>query len=102
MITKWGLSEKLGPMMFGEDEGEVFLGSSMSKHALEVSEDTAKIIDQEIKELIDRNYNRTKKILSDNIDKLHAMAEALIKFETIDKAQVQAIMDGQPLPERAS
>lgn len=102
MITKWGLSAKLGPMMFGEDEGEVFLGSSMSKHALEVSEDTAKIIDQEIKELIDRNYNRTKKILSDNIDKLHAMAEALIKFETIDKVQVQAIMDGQPLPERAS
>lgn len=97
MITKWGLSEKLGPITFGEEGGEVFLGNAMSKRSQEMSEDTARVIDEEIKSLLDRNYARTRKILSENLEKLHTMAQALIKFETIDKVQIQDIMDGKSL-----
>jgi len=94
MITQWGFSEKLGPLMYAEDEGEVFLGRSVTqtKH---VSDDTAKIIDDEIKALISRNYDRAEKILHENRDKLEAMAEALMKFETIDASQIDEIMDGK-------
>ena len=95
MITQWGFSEKLGPLMYAEDEGEVFLGRSVTqtKH---VSDDTAKIIDDEVKSLISRNYDRAEEILHSNKDKLEAMAEALMKFETIDTSQIDEIMDGKP------
>ena len=94
MVTKWGLSERLGPLSYSEDNGEVFLGKSVTqtKH---VSDDTAFVIDQEIREVIDRNYKRAKDILESNLDKLHAMAEALIKYETIDAEQIRRIMAGQ-------
>ncbi len=93
MITQWGFSDKLGPMMYAEDEGEVFLGRSVTqtKH---VSDDTAKIIDDEIKALISRNYDKAEKILHTNKDKLEMMANALMKYETIDAAQIDEIMDG--------
>lgn len=83
MVTQWGLSSKMGPMLYAEDEGEVFLGKSMSK-ATNMSDDTARAIDAEIKSLIDRNYERAQKILEDNIDILHSMKDALMKYETID------------------
>jgi cell division protease FtsH len=94
MVTKWGLSERLGPLSYSEDNGEVFLGKSVTqtKH---VSDDTAFVIDQEIREVIDRNYKRAKDILENNLDKLHAMSEALIKYETIDAEQIRRIMAGQ-------
>jgi cell division protease FtsH len=98
MVTHWGFSEKLGPLMYGEDEGEVFLGHSVTqtKH---VSDDTAKIIDDEIKELISRNYDRAEKLLHENKDKLEAMAMALMKYETIDSEQIDDIMnDQEPRP----
>jgi len=93
MVTHWGFSEKLGPLMYGEDEGEVFLGHSVTqtKH---VSDDTAKIIDDEIKDLISKNYDRAEKLLHEHRDKLEAMAEALMKYETIDSEQIDDIMDG--------
>lgn len=94
MVTKWGLSERLGPLMYGEDEGEVFLGHSVTKRK-EISEETANVIDEEIRLLIDRNYKRAKKILTEGIDKLHLMADALMKYETIDTPQINEVMQGQ-------
>jgi cell division protease FtsH len=94
MVTKWGLSEKLGPLTYSEDDGEVFLGRSVTQHK-QVSDVTAHTIDVEIREIIDRNYNRSKTILEENFDKLKAMAEALIKFETIGEEQIRDIMEGR-------
>jgi len=95
MVTKWGLSERLGPLTYSEDEGEVFLGHSVTQHK-SVSDGTAHTIDEEIRAIIDRNYKRATQILQDNFDKLHAMADALIKYETIDAHQIDDIMNGKP------
>lgn len=98
MVTKWGLSEKLGPLSYAEDEGEVFLGRSVTQHK-SVSDDTARLIDTEIREIIDRNYGRAYKILNEDIETLHAMAQALMKYETIDAKQIDDIMKGnEPKP----
>lgn len=95
MVTKWGLSEKLGPLTYSEEEGEVFLGHSVTQHK-NVSDETAHIIDEEIRSIVDRNYKRAKSILVENTDKLHIMAKALIKYETIDEHQIRDIMEGRP------
>lgn len=91
MVTQWGFSEKLGPMLYAEDEGEVFLGRSVTqtKH---MSDDTAKLIDDEIRQVIDRNYERARKILLENMDIMHAMKDALMKYETIDAGQIDDLM----------
>ncbi len=94
MVTKWGLSEKLGPLMYAEEEGEVFLGRSMGSNQSNVSADTAKLIDQEIRSIIDGCYATAKRLLEENRDKLDAMAEALMKYETIDAEQIEDIMNG--------
>lgn len=95
MVTRWGLSAELGPLSYGEDEEEVFLGRSVtqSKH---MSDETAAKIDSEIKGLLDRNYQRAEAIIKEKIDVLHAMAEALIKMETINEEQIRDMMDGKP------
>jgi cell division protease FtsH len=94
MVTKWGLSERLGPLTYSEEDGEVFLGHSVTQHK-NVSDETAHAIDGEIRAIIDRNYERAKNILQENIDKLHMMADALIKYETIDSDQIDDIMAGK-------
>ena len=94
MVTKWGLSEKLGPLTYSEEEGEVFLGHSVTQHKV-VSDETAHIIDDEIRVIIDRNYKRAEQILGENTDKLELMANALIKYETIDAEQIKEIMAGK-------
>ncbi len=94
MVTKWGLSEKLGPLTYSEDDGEIFLGRSMTKHK-EVSDETSHVIDEEIRVFIDKNYARAEKILKKNIDTLHIMADALMKYETIDSDQIDDIMEGK-------
>jgi len=100
MVTKWGLSEKLGPLTYSEDEGEVFLGHSVAQHKA-VSDETAHDIDKEIRYIIDRSYARAREILEANLDKLHLMAEALMKYETIDSDQIDDIMAGRtPRPPR--
>ncbi len=95
MVTKWGLSNRLGPLSYSEEEGEVFLGHSVTKHK-SVSDLTASAIDEEIRAIIDRNYERAETILTGNLDKLHLMAEALMRYETIDAAQIDDIMEGRP------
>lgn len=94
MVTKWGLSEKLGPLMYAEEEGEVFLGRSMGSNQSNVSADTAKLIDQEVRSIIDECYGTAKRLLQENRDKLDAMADALMKYETIDAEQIEDIMNG--------
>ena len=96
MVTKWGLSEKLGPLMYAEEEGEVFLGRSAGSQHANVSGETAKLIDEEVRSIIDHCYGTAKQILTDNRDKLDMMAEALMKYETIDAPQIDDIMAGRP------
>jgi cell division protease FtsH len=98
MVTKWGLSERLGPLTYSEDDGEVFLGRSVTQHK-QVSDDTAHAIDEEVRRIIDSNYSRAKALLEENIEKLHTMAKALVKYETIDDEQIKDIMEGrEPRP----
>ncbi|SHO55295.1 ATP-dependent zinc metalloprotease FtsH [Vibrio quintilis] len=92
MVTQWGFSEKLGPLLYTEEEGEVFLGRSVTK-TKHMSDDTAKLIDDEIRKIIDRNYERAKAILVDNMDIMHSMKDALMKYETIDAGQIDDLMD---------
>lgn len=95
MVTKWGLSEKLGPLMYAEEEGEVFLGRSAGSQHASVSGETAKLIDSEVRSIIDQCYATAKQILTENRDKLDAMADALMKYETIDADQIDDIMAGR-------
>ncbi|MGP1959194.1 MAG: ATP-dependent zinc metalloprotease FtsH [Arsenophonus sp. NC-CH8-MAG3] len=96
MVTQWGFSEKLGPLLYAEEEGEIFLGRSVAK-ANHMSDDTARAIDEEIKAIIDSNYKRARQILNDNMDILHAMKDALMKYETIDAPQIDDLMNRRPI-----
>lgn len=95
MVTKWGLSDKLGPLTYSEETGEVFLGRSVTQHK-QVSDGTAHAIDEEVRRVIENNYQRARQILTSSLDKLHLMAETLIKYETIDEQQLKDIMAGRP------
>src|SRR6201991_898359 len=100
MVTKWGLSDKLGPLTYSEENGEVFLGRSVTQHKL-VSDGTAHAIDEEVRSVIESNFQRAKQILVGALDKLHMMADALVKYETIDEEQLKDIMAGKvPRPPR--
>ncbi len=94
MVTKWGLSDKLGPLTYAEESGEVFLGRSVTQHK-QVSDGTAHAIDEEVRSVIAGNYRVAKEILENALDRLHMMAEALIKYETIDESQLKDIMAGR-------
>jgi cell division protease FtsH len=94
MATKWGLSDELGPITYGEDEDEVFLGRSVTQHK-SISNETASKIDEVVRGILDRAYARSKELLTANLDKLHAMAEALLQYETIDAHQIDDIMAGR-------
>ena len=94
MVTKWGLSTKMGPLAYAEEENEVFLGKSVSQQKT-VSDKTADTIDSEIRSIIDLQYARATKLIRDNLDKMHVMADALMKYETIDAKQIDEIMEGK-------
>lgn len=96
MVTQWGFSDKLGPILYTEDEGEVFLGRSMAK-AKHMSDETAHAIDEEVRAIVNRNYARARQILIDNIDILHAMKDALVKYETIEEEQIKQLMNREPV-----
>jgi len=100
MVTQWGFSEKLGPLLYADEDGEVFLGRSVSK-AQHMSDETARTIDEEIRGLIERNYKRARQILMDNLDILHTMKDALMKYETIDAPQIDDLMNRVPVREPA-
>ncbi len=98
MVTKWGLSDRLGPLTYSEDDGEVFLGHSVTQRK-QVSDDTAHAIDEEVRRIVDHSYDVAKTILEENVDKLHMMAKALVKYETIGETQIKDIMAGkEPQP----
>ncbi len=94
MVTKWGLSERLGPLMYDEDDGEVFLGMSVGAKPKPQSDETARAIDEEVRRIIDECYARATELLTENEDKLHSMASALIEFETLVPEQIDDIMAG--------
>ena len=99
MVTKWGLSEKLGPLMYSAEEEEVFLGMSAGNSGLKVSDSTARIIDEEVRSVIDSCHETARRLLNENLDKLHAMSDALLTYETIDHDQIVDIMSGrEPRP----
>ena len=94
MVTKWGFSDELGTIKYGEDEGSPFLGRSASSPAQIRSDQTSKLIDSEVKAIIDSCYERAEKLLNENLDKLNVMADALLKYETIGVEQIDDIMAG--------
>jgi cell division protease FtsH len=94
MVTKWGLSEKLGPIQYDSDDGEVFLGMSAGVKPKAFSQETARAIDEEVRGIIENCYQTAKRLLVENKDKLHAMADALIEYETISADQIDDIMAG--------
>jgi cell division protease FtsH len=95
MVTKWGLSEKLGPLMYDEEEEEEFLGMSAGSRKGQLSGETAKMIDEEVRQIIDDCYQAARKILEEHIDTLHSMAATLLEYETIDADQIDDIMAGK-------
>ena len=97
MVTKWGLSDEMGPIAYGEEEDEVFLGRSVTQHK-NVSNETARRIDEVVRSILDKAYARTKALLTDNLDKLHSMSHLLLQYETIDAPQIDAIMEGREPP----
>jgi cell division protease FtsH len=96
MVMRWGLSEKMGPLAYEEEEGEVFLGRSVTQHK-NISDATSKQIEQEVRMTVDRNYQRAKDVLVEHRDKLDAMAEALMQYETLNSSQIDDIMEGRPV-----
>jgi cell division protease FtsH len=97
MVTQWGMSEKLGPISFGEREEQIFLGREIQQHQ-DYSEDTAQLIDEEVKRIISACYDRAKEILEDKVDILHAMAKALLERETLDREEIESLLKSEPLP----
>jgi cell division protease FtsH len=95
MVTKWGLSEKLGPLQYNDEQDEVFLGRSGSGNSKRLSSETTRMIDEEVRSIIDSCYARARLILEENRDKLDAMKDALLEYETIDSAQINDIMEGR-------
>jgi cell division protease FtsH len=95
MVMRYGMTDSLGPMVYAENEGEVFLGRSVTK-TTNMSEDTMRKVDAEVRRIIDEQYDIARKLIEDNQDKMHAMAKALLEWETIDADQVDDIMNGRP------
>ena len=95
MVTRYGMTDALGTMVYAENEGEVFLGRSVTKTTT-MSEQTMQAVDREIRRIIDEQYGMARKLIEDNKDKMHAMASALLEYETIDTEQIDDIMDGRP------
>ena len=95
MVTRYGMTDALGPMVYAENEGEVFLGRSVTK-TTNMSEQTMQKVDAEVRRIIDQQYSLARKLIEDNQDKIHTMAKALLEYETIDMDQIDDIMSGKP------
>jgi cell division protease FtsH len=97
MVTEWGMSDKIGPLFYGSDQQEVFLGYSMGQQTRTVSNEMANVIDAEIKGLVQSAHEKAQKILTDNLDQLHAIAKALLEYETLSGDEIKAIMKGEAI-----
>ena len=95
MVTQWGMSDSMGPMVYGENEGEVFLGRSITTHK-NVSEATMQQVDAEIRRIVDEQYSLSRRLIEENREKVDVMAKALLEWETIDSDQIEDIMAGRP------
>src|SRR5262249_15060976 len=93
MVCEWGMSDVLGPLTFGQKEEQIFLGRELTQHR-DYSEQTAQMIDREVRDIVERNYQRARKIVGDNLQILHGLAAALLEFETLDSAEVDTIVNG--------
>ena len=91
MVTKYGMSKELGPLAYGENEEEVFLGRSVTKNQ-QMSEETARKVDQEVKKIVDTGYERARKVLSEKIDDLHKIAKALLVYETLTGDEIRDLI----------
>ena len=95
MVTEWGMTEALGPMVYGENEGEVFLGRQVTTHQ-NMSEDTMRAVDKEVRAIIDQQYALARRLLEENREKVEVMTKALLEWETLDAHQIEDIMEGRP------
>jgi cell division protease FtsH len=100
MVTEWGMSDKIGPLHLGSDQQEVFLGSSLVQGGRSISDETASLIDAEVKRIVEEAQNVARKVLSDNANQLHMLAEALLEYETLSGDEIKGLLDGVK-PERA-
>jgi cell division protease FtsH len=96
MATEWGMSDKLGPLLYGDNQDEVFLGRSMMQRQVHMSNDTQKIVDEEVKRFVEEGYGTAQKVIRENIDDLHAIAQALLEFETLTGDEIRDLLDGKP------
>ena len=96
MVTRWGMSDALGPLQYAEADEEVFLGYSMNKQR-QMSNETAQLIDAEIKSIVEGGYVRAKEVLTENIDQLHALAKALLEYETLNGDEIKRVMAGEKI-----
>ena len=100
MVTQWGMSDKLGPIAYGENQQEVFLGHSVTQ-TKSVSEETAQLIDSEVRALVDGGYDKARTMIGDDLGKLHDLANALLEHETLTGDEIAAILRGEPMPKAA-
>ncbi|HHS82583.1 MAG TPA: cell division protein FtsH, partial [Devosia sp.] len=96
MATQFGMSDKLGPLLYGDNQEEVFLGRSMGQSGTHVSDDTQKLVDAEIKRFVEEGYDKAQKVIRENIDDLHAIAQGLLEYETLSGDEIRGLMEGQP------
>ncbi|TNE61933.1 MAG: ATP-dependent metallopeptidase FtsH/Yme1/Tma family protein [Alphaproteobacteria bacterium] len=99
MVTKWGLSDKLGPLLYSANEEEVFLGHSVARQQ-NISEETSKLIDAEVKDFVETAYSRAKKVLTDHVDDLHIIAKALLEYETLTGDEIKALIKGEAIRQK--
>jgi cell division protease FtsH len=95
MATEWGMSDKLGPLLYGDAQDEVFLGRSMVQRSTHMSDETQKVVDEEIKRFVQDGYETAQKVIRENIDDLHAIAQALIEYETLTGDEIRGLLEGK-------
>ena len=95
MATEWGMSDKLGPLLYGDNQDEVFLGRSMVTRSVHMSDETQKLVDEEVKRFVEDGYQTAQRVIRENIDDLHAIAKALLDFETLTGDEIRGILDGK-------
>jgi cell division protease FtsH len=96
MATEWGMSDKLGPLLYGDNQDEVFLGRSMMQRQVHMSDETQQIVDAEVKRFVEEGYTTAQNVIRENIDGLHTIAQALIEYETLTGDEIRNLMDGIP------